>query len=75
MGRHVNHQDEQDRLILKNTKIVSHRNKSLDERDPGSLTIAEQEIIVRKRLSDKIKNAPLPVTAKLRFTGRQINQP
>lgn len=54
MGRHVNHQDEQDRWINKATKI--NRSNRLDEREPGSLSLAEQiELVKIKRKEEKVK--------------------
>jgi hypothetical protein len=50
MGRHVNHHDEQDRWIRKAEKINrNQRNLSLEERDPATLSIKEQEELIRKR--------------------------
>jgi len=51
MGRHVNYADEQDRWLNKAEKINrKFRKQSLEERDPNSLTLAEQfELEKRKR--------------------------
>lgn len=51
MGRHVNYADEQDRWLNKAEKINrKFRNQRLEDRDPNSLTLAEQfELLKRKK--------------------------
>jgi hypothetical protein len=51
MGRHVNYADEQDRWLNKAEKINRNfRNQRLEDRDPNSLTLAEQfELLKRKK--------------------------
>jgi hypothetical protein len=65
MGRHVNYADEQDRWLNKADKINRNSKKqSLEERDPGSLTLAEQFELARRRqkeqqlLKEKMTTAP-----------------
>lgn len=65
MGRHVNHQDAQDRIMAKFSK--TSQQQSLDERDPDSLTIAEQLAIEKKRRAEQEKNA-VPVEKKKEVT-------
>lgn len=51
MGRHVNYADEQDRWLNKAEKINrKFKNQRLEDRDPNSLTLAEQfELLKRKK--------------------------
>lgn len=51
MGRHVNYADEQDRWLNKAEKINrKYKSQSLEDRDPNSLTLAEQfELLKRKK--------------------------
>ena len=51
MGRHINYADEQDRWLNKAEKINRNfRNQRLEDRDPNSLTLAEQfELLKRKK--------------------------
>jgi hypothetical protein len=65
MGRHVNYADEQDRWLSKADKINRNsKNQSLEERDPGSLTLAEQFELARRKqkeqqlLKEKMTAAP-----------------
>jgi hypothetical protein len=65
MGRHVNYADEQDRWLNKADKINRNSKKqNLEERDPGSLTLAEQFELARHRqkeqqlLKEKMTTAP-----------------
>jgi hypothetical protein len=65
MGRHVNYADEQDRWLNKADKINRNtKRQTLEERDPGSLSLAEQFELSRRRqkqqqLSDeKVTEAP-----------------
>jgi hypothetical protein len=54
MGRHVNYADEQDRWLNKADKINRNNKKqSLEERDPGSLTLAEQFELARRRQKEQ----------------------
>jgi hypothetical protein len=58
MGRHVNYADEQDRWLNKADKINrsnKSKNLSLEERDPGSLTLLEQIELIRQRNNVKKK--------------------
>lgn len=57
MGRHVNHQDAQDRIITKFSKTAKQQN--LEERDPDSLNLAEQlELEKKKRLAKQKEEKP-----------------
>lgn len=47
MGRSVNHHDVQDRMAAKFSKTVSQG--PLEERDPASLSIAEQFDVEKKK--------------------------
>jgi hypothetical protein len=67
MGRHVNYADEQDRWLNKADKINRNNKKReipLEDRDPGSLTLAEQFELARRRqkeqqlLKEKMTTAP-----------------
>lgn len=50
MGRHVNYADEQDRWLNKAEKITrKFKKQRLEERDPNSLTLAEQLELERRR--------------------------
>jgi len=50
MGRHVNYADEQDRWLNKAEKINrKFKSQSLEDRDPGSLTLAEQFELLKRR--------------------------
>lgn len=71
MARHVNHFDVQDRIMARN-KTVSQRSGSLVERDPATLTIAEQEQMVKDKIKAKIQSQPKakPDTT-IRFTGKK----
>ena len=74
MGRHVNHYDVQDRMIARN-KVISNtkHSASLDERDPASLSIVEQEELIKARIKAKIqKEAPVSKPPVIRFTGKKI---
>lgn len=76
MSKHINHQDVQDRLILKNNNIVKHnkhKKLSLEDRDPGTLSILEQETLIREKISAKIKlqqSKPQP-KPPIRYTGKK----
>lgn len=59
MGRHVNHHDVQDRMIVRNSKIANYRSGSIDNRDPSTLSIAEQEKLLKEKLKNK-KPKPEP---------------
>jgi hypothetical protein len=50
MGRHVNYADEQDRWLNKAEKINrKFKKQRLEDRDPNSLTLAEQLELERRR--------------------------
>jgi len=72
MGKHVNHYDVQDRLIDRNSRINKHTG-SLEQRDPSTLSIAEQEILMAKILANKKKAAAMVIKTppKVRFTGKK----
>ena len=70
MAHHVNHHDVQDRMLTRNT-IIANRSGSLIDRDPATLSITEQETLVRERMAAKIKATPKPKAAATRFTGRK----
>jgi hypothetical protein len=56
MGRHVNFADEQERWLNKADKITrKFKNLPLEERDPNSLTLAEQLELERRRVKAKSK--------------------
>lgn len=53
MGRHVNYADEQDRWLNKAEKINRKNPKKkqrLEDKDPNSLTLAEQLELERRRI-------------------------
>lgn len=58
MGRHVNYADEQDRWLNKaeklNRKNPKHKQR-LEDRDPNSLTLAEQLELERRRKIERQK--------------------
>jgi hypothetical protein len=69
MGRHVNFADEQDRWLTKADKINrKQKSQSLEERDPASLSLAEQfelekkKRIERKSLADRNSTITKPTT-------------
>ncbi len=70
MGRHVNHHDVQDRMIIRNKILSNQRSGSLVERDPASLSIPEQEALVKERIASKIKSTPAPKPVATRFTAK-----
>lgn len=53
MGRHVNYADEQDRWLNKAEKLTrkpfKQKELQLEDRDPNSLTLAEQLELERRR--------------------------
>lgn len=50
MGRHVNYADEQDRWLNKADKINrNNKRQNLEDRDPGSLSLAEQFELAKRR--------------------------
>lgn len=54
MGRHVNFADEQDRWLNKADKINREfKRQKLEDRDPGSLTLAEQFELERRRNKER----------------------
>jgi hypothetical protein len=54
MGRHVNYADEQDRWLNKADKINrKFKSQSLEDRDPGSLTLAEQFELLKRRKEEQ----------------------
>jgi len=56
MGRHVNYADEQDRWLNKADKINRNQKKqNLEDRDPGSLNLAEQIELERRRVAEAKK--------------------
>jgi hypothetical protein len=51
MGRHVNYADEQDRWLNKAEKLNrKFKKQHLEDRDPSSLTLAEQLELERRRV-------------------------
>ena len=51
MGRHVNYTDEQDRWLNKAEKLNrKFKKQHLEDRDPSSLTLAEQLELERRRV-------------------------
>lgn len=54
MGRHVNFEDEQDRWITKASKITRNlKHQKLEDRDPATLSLAEQFELERKRIAEQ----------------------
>ena len=54
MGRHVNFEDEQDRWINKASKITRNlKHQKLEDRDPASLTLAEQFELAKKQRAER----------------------
>ena len=54
MGRHVNYADEQDRWLNKADKINrNNKRQNLEDRDPGSLSLAEQFELAKRRNEEK----------------------
>ena len=50
MGRHVNYADEQDRWLSKAEKLNrKFKKQRLEDKDPNSLTLAEQLELERRR--------------------------
>lgn len=70
MARHINHFDAQDKIIARNNKMAN-TSSSLADRDPATLTIPEQEALVKERIAAKIKNQPPPKVSQTRFTGKK----
>lgn len=68
MGRHVNHQDAQDRIMTRFSKTAN--NQELEERDPASLTLAEQFALAKKRKVNQ-PEIVIPKADKPRFTGQK----
>lgn len=66
MGRHVNHQDAQDRIMTRFSKTA--KSMSLEERDPDSLTLAEQFELAKQRRKERPE--PVPKKNITRFSGR-----
>ena len=67
MGRHVNYADEQDRWLNKADKLNRNnkpKKQRLEDKDPNSLTLAEQlelerrRKIERQKLKEKQSTAP-----------------
>lgn len=65
MGRHVNHQDAQDRIMSKFSKTA--KQQCLEERDPDSLSLAEQIDLEAKRRKAK-QNEIKPEVKKIEVT-------
>lgn len=55
MGRHVNHQDVQDKLISRNL-IISKLSGSLEDKDIATLSIIQQEKLFKQRFKDKFNS-------------------
>jgi len=58
MGRHVNYEDEQDRWLNKAEKLNRKNPKKkqrLEDKDPNSLTLAEQLELERRRKIERQK--------------------
>jgi len=54
MGRHVNYADEQDRWLNKADKINrKYKKQNLEEREPGSLSLAEQFELAKRQNEEK----------------------
>jgi hypothetical protein len=54
MGRHVNYADEQDRWLNKAEKINrNHKKQNLEDRDPSTLSLAEQFELAKRRNEEK----------------------
>jgi hypothetical protein len=67
MGRHVNYADEQDRWLNKVEKLNRKFNKKqrLEDKDPNSLTLAEQLELERRRKVERQKQKEQqPITPK-----------
>jgi len=55
MGRHVNYADEQDRWLNKADKLNRNskpKKQRLEDKDPNSLTLAEQLELERRRVKE-----------------------
>ena len=55
MGRHVNYADEQDRWLNKAEKLTRNnkpKQQRLEDKDPNSLTLAEQLELERRRVKE-----------------------
>jgi hypothetical protein len=56
MGRHVNFADEQERWLNKAEKLTRKpKNQRLEDKDPNSLTLAEQLELERRRNNEREK--------------------
>ena len=56
MGRHVNYADEQDRWLNKADKLNRNnkpKKQRLEDKDPNSLTLAEQLELERRRKAER----------------------
>jgi len=54
MGRHVNYADEQERWLNKADKITKNiKHQRLEDRDPASLTLAEQFELAKKQKAER----------------------
>lgn len=71
MGRHVNHQDAQDRIMAKFSK--TSKQQSLEERDPDSLSLAEQFEVEKAKRKAQQKEVKPEVKKKIetRFTAQK----
>lgn len=73
MGRHVNYADEQDRWLNKADKINrKYKSQNLEDREPGSLTLAEQFELAdrRKKEQQRLKDEKdmAPKKEEIRFS-------
>jgi hypothetical protein len=73
MGRHVNYADEQDRWLNKAEKINrKYKSQNLEDREPGSLTLAEQFTLSKRRNEEerrrKEEEAMNPKKEEIRFS-------
>ena len=65
MGRHVNYADEQDRWLNKADKINRNQKKlRLEDRDPNSLTLAEQFELLKRRKKEAEERKEQSTTTK-----------
>lgn len=68
MARHVNHQDAQDRIMTRFSKTA--KSMPLEERDPDSLTLAEQFELEKERRKNR-PDPPAPKKVVTRFSGQK----
>ena len=78
MGRHVNYADEQDRWLNKADKINRNakRHQRLEDRDPATLTLAEQFELEKRMVAELKKKKELEAnTPKKKVTYYSHHRP